>query len=136
MEAWHPSHQSGGYAWDFIGVPQSVLDQGVSSDAVVSITQGGLTRTFAVHHMTGPTDGVAYVYLEDVPYLSVSAVFGANVAVGAEVVFAWRHSDAECDCDGNVMDVVGVCGGGFVDDDGDGICDTWTLASERGHRCL
>ncbi|MGB2039014.1 MAG: hypothetical protein ACPHVG_01810 [Flavobacteriales bacterium] len=32
--------------------------------------------------------------------------------------------NGECDCDGNVLDAVGVCGGDCTDDaDGDGVCD-------------
>jgi len=32
--------------------------------------------------------------------------------------------DGECDCDGNVLDAAGVCGGDCtVDEDGDGVCD-------------
>ena len=32
--------------------------------------------------------------------------------------------EGECDCDGNVLDVLGVCGGDCTDDyDGDGVCD-------------
>jgi hypothetical protein len=32
--------------------------------------------------------------------------------------------EVSCDCDGNVLDVVGVCGGDCTDDnDGDGVCD-------------
>ena len=33
-------------------------------------------------------------------------------------------ADGDCDCDGNVIDALGVCGGGCVADaDADGICD-------------
>ena len=32
-------------------------------------------------------------------------------------------SDDECDCEGNVLDDCGVCGGSGVDEDTDGICD-------------
>ena len=32
--------------------------------------------------------------------------------------------NGECDCDGNVLDAIGVCGGGCAaDEDGDGVCD-------------
>ena len=35
-----------------------------------------------------------------------------------------KIGDDECDCEGNVLDVVGVCGGTCVaDEDNDGICD-------------
>ena len=34
-------------------------------------------------------------------------------------------AEGTCDCDGNVLDAVGVCGGGCLDDvDGDGVCDS------------
>ena len=34
-------------------------------------------------------------------------------------------AEGTCDCDGNVLDAVGVCGGGCAEDaDGDGVCDT------------
>ena len=29
-----------------------------------------------------------------------------------------------CDCDGNMLDALGVCGGGCSDMDGDGVCDS------------
>ena len=33
--------------------------------------------------------------------------------------------DGDCDCDGNQLDVLGICGGGCTaDSDGDGVCDT------------
>jgi hypothetical protein len=33
-------------------------------------------------------------------------------------------SDGDCDCDGNVLDIIGVCGGDCNDDDdGNGVCD-------------
>ena len=32
-------------------------------------------------------------------------------------------ADGACDCDGNVLDACGVCGGSGVDADADGICD-------------
>ena len=32
--------------------------------------------------------------------------------------------DGDCDCDGNTLDAIGVCGGGCAADvDGDGVCD-------------
>ena len=35
-----------------------------------------------------------------------------------------QHSAGDCDCDGNQLDVLGVCGGDCVADaDGDGVCD-------------
>ena len=34
-------------------------------------------------------------------------------------------AEGTCDCEGNVLDAVGVCGGGCLDDvDGDGVCDS------------
>ena len=35
-----------------------------------------------------------------------------------------RHSEGDCDCDGNQLDALGVCGGPCeADVDGDGVCD-------------
>ena len=39
-------------------------------------------------------------------------------------VWWFRHSQGECDCDGNVLDALGTCGGSCAaDEDADGICD-------------
>ena len=36
--------------------------------------------------------------------------------------------DGDCDCDGNQLDAIGVCGGDcLVDSDGDGICDLFEV---------
>ena len=33
-------------------------------------------------------------------------------------------AEGDCDCDGNVLDALGICGGDCVSDsDGDGVCD-------------
>ena len=44
---------------------------------------------------------------------------GANFECGCSVLL-----EGECDCDGNQLDAVGICGGDCLEDaDGDGICD-------------
>ena len=48
---------------------------------------------------------------------------GAIYACGCELMPA-----GDCDCNGNQLDALGVCGGNCLSDaDGDGICEYWHL---------
>ena len=46
-----------------------------------------------------------------------------NYAVGACNCDNEPINEDECDCEGNILDDCGICGGDGVDVDGDGICD-------------
>ena len=80
-------------------------------------------------------DETAHVLLESMCVLPDAC----GVCGGPGAVYACGCADiteGECDCDGNVVDALGVCGGTCeADEDGDGICDDGDSCVGQADEC-
>ena len=85
---------------------------------------GEASVTVAYEEVPGDVEGaytlvITYTATDDAGNSNTSVV---NIEVGDTV------PDGDCDCDGNQLDALGVCGGDCLSDsDGDGVCDIYEV---------
>ena len=92
--------------------------------ATASDNCGEVTVTLTFEEIPGDVDGAYTLVLT---YTATDDAGNSNTAV-VEIEVGDTVPDGDCDCDGNQLDAIGVCGGDcLVDSDGDGICDLFEV---------
>ena len=92
--------------------------------ATASDNCGEVTVTLTFEEIPGDVEGAYTLVLT---YTATDDAGNSNTAV-VEIEVGDTVPDGDCDCDGNQLDAIGVCGGDcLVDSDGDGICDLFEV---------
>jgi hypothetical protein len=115
---------TGSYSWLFQGVPAGPGDIYKFYITNLPLTTYDYGNHFAICPIVGCMDPMACNYDETATLDDGSCVMPDECGICDGIASGQGVPDGDCDCEGNQLDVLGVCGGDCISDfNGNGICD-------------